>query len=101
MILFDIDRFKVVNYGYGEQYGDALLTWLARLARTELRPADQLSRWGGQEFLCLLPGAEKITVENVADRLRRKIEADPAKPKLIATVWGGGYSFAADVKEIA
>jgi two-component system OmpR family response regulator len=41
------------------------------------------------------------TIDNQISRLRRKIEADPAKPKLIATVWGGGYSFATDVKEIA
>ena len=41
------------------------------------------------------------TIDNQISRLRRKVEADPAKPKLIATVWGGGYSLAADVKESA
>ena len=40
------------------------------------------------------------TIDNQISRLRRKIEADPAKPTLIATVWGGGYSLAADVKEL-
>ncbi len=40
------------------------------------------------------------TIDNQISRLRRKIEADPAKPALIATVWGGGYSFAADVREM-
>ncbi len=75
LILFDIDRFKVVNYGYGEQHGDALLTWLAELARKELRPADQLSRWGGQEFLCLLPNTGKTATEGVAEHLREMIEA--------------------------
>ncbi len=39
------------------------------------------------------------TIDNQISRLRRKVEADPTKPKLIATVWGGGYSLAADVKE--
>ncbi len=39
-------------------------------------------------------------IDNQINRLRRKIEADPAKPALIATVWGGGYSLAADVKEL-
>ncbi|MBU2146235.1 MAG: response regulator [Alphaproteobacteria bacterium] len=39
------------------------------------------------------------TIDNQISRLRRKIEADPVKPALIATVWGGGYSFAADVRE--
>ena len=41
------------------------------------------------------------TIDNQISRLRRKVEADPTKPKLIATVWGGGYSLAADVKESA
>ena len=40
------------------------------------------------------------TIDNQISRLRRKIEVDPAKPALIATVWGGGYSLAADVKEL-
>jgi len=40
------------------------------------------------------------TIDNQIGRLRRKIEADPAKPALIATVWGGGYSLAADLREI-
>ena len=74
-ILFDIDRFKVVNYGYGEQHGDALLVSLADLARKTLRPTDFLSRWGGQEFLCLLPNTGKTATEDLAERLRRAIEA--------------------------
>jgi two-component system OmpR family response regulator len=41
------------------------------------------------------------TIDNQISRLRRKIERDPAKPALIATVWGGGYSLAADVREAA
>jgi len=75
LILFDIDRFKVVNYGYGEQHGDALLMSLAKLARETLRPTDFLSSWGGQEFLCLLPDTDKTATEDLAERLRRAIEA--------------------------
>ncbi|MBW6506867.1 MAG: response regulator [Rhodobacteraceae bacterium] len=41
------------------------------------------------------------TIDNQISRLRRKIERDPAKPELIATHWGGGYSLAADVREVA
>jgi diguanylate cyclase (GGDEF)-like protein len=75
LILFDIDRFKIVNYGYGEQHGNALLQHMAELAHQHLRPNDALSRWGGQEFLCLLPGASKAVVEATAERLREKIGA--------------------------
>ncbi len=75
LILFDIDRFKVVNYGYGEQHGDALLVSLAELSQKTLRPTDFLSSWGGQEFLCLLPNTGKTATEDLAERLRRAIEA--------------------------
>ena len=75
LILFDIDRFKVVNYGYGEQHGDALLVSLAELAHKTLRPTDFLSSWGGQEFLCLLPNTDKAATEDLAEHLREAIEA--------------------------
>jgi two-component system OmpR family response regulator len=65
------------------------------------RPRFVLSR---EQLLDLTSGrAAQVfdrTIDNQISRLRRKIEADPAKPALIATVWGGGYSLAADVKEL-
>ena len=75
LIFFDIDRFKVVNYGYGTQHGDALLMALASLAQKALRGTDTLCRWGGQEFLCLLPNTGKAATEELAERLRTAIEA--------------------------
>ncbi|MDG1130223.1 MAG: response regulator [Paracoccaceae bacterium] len=65
------------------------------------RPRFVLSR---EQLLDLTSGrAAQVfdrTVDNQISRLRRKIELNPAKPTLIATVWGGGYSFASDVKEM-
>lgn len=65
------------------------------------RPRFVLSR---EQLLDLTSGrAAQVfdrTIDNQISRLRRKIEADPAKPALIATVWGGGYSLATDVKEL-
>ncbi len=65
------------------------------------RPRFVLSR---EQLLDLTSGrAAQVfdrTIDNQVSRLRRKIEVEPAKPLLIATVWGGGYSLAADVKEI-
>jgi diguanylate cyclase (GGDEF)-like protein len=75
LILVDIDRFKTVNYGYGEQQGNALLVWLAGRIQSELRAGDLLSRWSGQEFLCLLPDAGKATLDNIAERLRQAIQS--------------------------
>lgn len=75
LILFDVDRFKVVNYGYGEQFGDALLRGLPDVAGGILQSTDLLSRWGGQEFLCLLPDSGKTRTEEVAETIRKAIEA--------------------------
>jgi diguanylate cyclase (GGDEF)-like protein len=75
LIFFDIDRFKVVNYGYGVEHGDALLMSLANLASKMLRDTDHVGRWGGQEFLCLLPNTDKGATEELAERLRRAIES--------------------------
>ena len=65
------------------------------------RPRFVLSR---EQLLDLTSGrAAQVfdrTIDNQISRLRRKIETDPAKPALIATVWGGGYSLATDVKEL-
>jgi two-component system OmpR family response regulator len=66
------------------------------------RPRFVLSR---EQLLDLTSGrASQVfdrTIDNQISRLRRKVEVDPAKPVLIATVWGGGYSLSADVKEIS
>jgi len=75
LILFDVDRFKVVNYGYGEQYGDALLHWIPGEVLRILRPMDRVSRWGGQEFLCLLPNSDRARTEAVAEQLRQSFAA--------------------------
>ncbi len=70
VVLVDIDRFKIVNYGYGDQYGDRILAWFAGLLRKFFRPSDFLARWSGQEFICLLPNTSKATAEGLAEQFR-------------------------------
>lgn len=70
VVLIDIDRFKIVNYGYGDQYGDRILAWFAGLLREFFRPSDFLARWSGQEFICLLPNTSKATAEGLAEQFR-------------------------------
>lgn len=57
MILFDLDHFKRVNDTHGHDAGDRVLQAAAGAARQALRPQDQLGRWGGEEFLVILPGS--------------------------------------------
>lgn len=97
--VLDTDRRTLTDTGGTEV---ALTTAEFRLLTVFLeRPRFVLSR---EQLLDLTSGrASQVfdrTIDNQISRLRRKIEVDPAKPVLIATVWGGGYSFAADVKEM-
>ena len=97
--MLDPDRRTLTNTDGTEV---ALTTAEFRLLTVFLeRPRFVLSR---EQLLDLTSGrAAQVfdrTIDNQISRLRRKVEADPTKPALIATVWGGGYSLAADVKEL-
>jgi diguanylate cyclase (GGDEF)-like protein len=73
VILFDIDHFKSVNDGFGHLTGDRVLEQVAELARTDLRSYDTLVRWGGEEFLILLPESTTTDAVRIAERLRLRI----------------------------
>lgn len=75
LIMLDLDRFKVINYGYSERCGDLLLQEVSTLIAQTLRAGDQVGRWGGQEFLCLLPGADCKITDSIAEQLRQAIES--------------------------
>lgn len=77
VILFDVDHFKSVNDTYGHLVGDRVLVRVARLARSVLRHGDVLVRYGGEEFLAVLPSASEGDAAAVAERLRRLIEESP------------------------
>jgi diguanylate cyclase (GGDEF)-like protein len=59
VMMFDLDDLKRINDSYGHSAGDALLCHLTDALRAVLRPSDKLYRWGGDEFLLVLPGAEE------------------------------------------
>lgn len=66
----DVDHFKSINDVYGHAVGDALLTELTKVMRANLRDCDFLGRWGGEEFLVILPELEIDDAMRVANRLR-------------------------------
>jgi two-component system cell cycle response regulator len=74
LLMFDIDHFKSVNDTYGHLIGDRVLSWVAKLSRTVLREGDVLVRYGGEEFLAVLPGASRQNAALTAERLRRMVE---------------------------
>jgi diguanylate cyclase (GGDEF)-like protein len=69
LIFIDLDRFKDVNDSYGHQAGDAILKTVADLLLETTRETDVVSRYGGDEFVLLLPGVDAKQVNTVADRL--------------------------------
>ena len=74
-ILIDIDRFKAVNDTFGHQAGDQLLRDISALLRRTVRAYDILVRWGGEEFLLVLPGVGLELARILADRLRAAVDA--------------------------
>ena len=73
-ILLDIDYFKKVNDTYGHGCGDVVLKGVARGLEKALRAQDIVARWGGEEFVCLLPETEVNGAKNVAEKTRMTVE---------------------------
>ncbi len=70
MLIFDIDHFKAVNDQYGHLAGDQVLIELSRIARQQTRDSDLLARWGGEEFVILMPNTGPIDATTVAEKIR-------------------------------
>jgi len=70
LVILDIDHFKRVNDTYGHEAGDKVLVVLADLLRAAIRAADDLARWGGEEFVVLCPDVTVEGAAELAERLR-------------------------------
>lgn len=74
LIMFDIDHFKKVNDTYGHDVGDNVLVNLTELVKTCIRETDIFARWGGEEFMLLLPHTTLLNASKLAERIRAAIE---------------------------
>lgn len=74
VILLDVDHFKRVNDTYGHDTGDEVLRWMATNLQAAARIEDTVSRWGGEEFLILLPATTLEEAIEVAERVRIHIQ---------------------------
>jgi diguanylate cyclase (GGDEF)-like protein len=79
VILLDVDAFKLINDTYGHMIGDAVLRELVRRLQVSLRSYDAIGRYGGEEFLIILPGCQKSNALLAAERLRHAIAAAPVE----------------------
>jgi len=73
VMLIDIDRFKQINDAHGHAHGDAVLKAVAGVLKTAMREEDILARWGGEEFIVLLPETDREEGLALAERLRAAI----------------------------
>lgn len=75
----DVDRFKAVNDKFGHPTGDRVLKQVAQLLRTSLRGEDAVGRWGGEEFLILLPLQGLVSAKAALERCRVRIQGEPVQ----------------------
>ncbi len=74
VLFLDIDHFKAINDGFGHAAGDRVLAEFASIVESCLRPVDTLGRWGGEEFVAVLPETGPEEAAAVAERIRARVE---------------------------
>ncbi|XOQ18096.1 MAG: Diguanylate cyclase (GGDEF) domain-containing protein [Sporanaerobacter sp.] len=74
VLMLDIDHFKGINDTYGHGVGDMILKEISKIMKNNTRSDDILIRFGGEEFVCLLPNTDVNTAKKIAERLRSQVE---------------------------
>ncbi|MGB4497176.1 MAG: GGDEF domain-containing protein [Methylococcaceae bacterium] len=75
VILIDIDHFKQVNDAHGHNTGDSVLIFMAQILKENVRNSDILGRWGGEEFLIILPQTNAQQAFELAEKIRKTVES--------------------------
>ena len=92
LMMLDLDHFKAVNDTYGHQHGDRVLVHFAKCTRAALRQADRFGRYGGEEFLVLLPNTAFDAARPLAERIRAGLATGhplDCKASMGVTQWQG------------
>jgi diguanylate cyclase (GGDEF)-like protein len=97
VMVVDLDHFKRVNDTHGHLTGDVVLRAVAECMRGTLRDRDQVARFGGEEFVAFLPGADAVEAAKVAERLRIRIAATVVEPVSPRSVGAPGTQFPATI----
>ena len=75
LAIFDIDDFKRINDTYGHLFGDTVIKKVASIASKTLRSSDFLARWGGEEFIILMPGTSLEKARTLSEKIRREVQS--------------------------
>lgn len=105
IIMADIDYFKSINDAYGHDMGDFILVWISDFLREITRAQDIVSRWGGEEFLLLLPETDIKGASILAEKIKEKIANTPIVRKNIRlnvtlTLGVSVYNTESDIEEV-
>jgi two-component system, cell cycle response regulator len=93
VLMLDLDRFKNINDTFGHLGGDGVLKEVVRCIAQTVRTYDVLGRYGGEEFLIVLPGCDRNKIQETAERIRTTVAGTPvqvAGSEILATVSIGG-----------
>lgn len=93
VLFLDLDNFKKVNDSYGHQTGDDVLCGFAAFLRHYMRSEDVAGRYGGEEFLVIMPQTDLEGAKRLGSRLLDSIAADPIHPEIRVTFSGGIASY--------
>jgi diguanylate cyclase (GGDEF)-like protein len=96
LIIVDIDRFKTINDRAGHIVGDETLRHLAQILREEVRKIDTLARFGGDEFVALMPETDLDAAVRIAERMRKHTEASLGSDSEISTISCGVAGWCGD-----
>ena len=77
LFMLDLDQFKKINDTYGHGFGDRVLSSVSETIRSSLRQRDYFIRYGGEEFIVVIPGVSEQRAVEIAERLRRAVEDSP------------------------
>ena len=86
IVMIDVDNFKSINDGFGHNAGDRALTGVAQAILGELRPDDFAARYGGDEFVVLLPDTRHDEAAKIGERIRTKIESSMPDPPITVSI---------------
>jgi len=75
LLFFDIDHFKTINDTFGHKSGDDVLQAFARIVHQSLRDNDVVGRWGGEEFVAILPDIDEAHAREIAERVRQAVDS--------------------------
>jgi diguanylate cyclase (GGDEF)-like protein len=93
LVMYDIDYFKRVNDTYGHDAGDSVLQVLTAVVKTKIRAVDIVARWGGEEFMILMPQSDGAAAGGAAEKLRQEIAQHPFEQVGTLTVSFGVTEF--------